>query len=194
MDKSDLVQTDNSADSGSQRSAGAFGKRVVLGFLLFWIVVVIAIFVFRYPFIISQLAGGGEDRALLAIVSAEFTGGLLEIEFIRSVPDQPAAVFVVGGHLPRHSSSSNPELANNFNGNTLAFNGEQYEILFEAADPQRLPGREGGLEIDWQDKRRGLISLDLTGSFAAEEISANRAFLVLARTDSDFRTAAILNN
>jgi len=194
MDNPGSEQVENDDQSSKQGGVGAFSRKFALGALVFWVVVIVGFVVFRYPYILSKLVGGGEDRPLLAISSAEMNNNILNIEFIRSMPDQPAGVFVVGGHLPSNANSSNPQLENTLGTTEVTYNGEKYEILYEESDPAKLNGRGSGLTISWQDNETGRISIDLTGSYAAEEISGGRAFLLIARSSSDFRATGILHN
>lgn len=140
-----------------------------------------------------QLQSGSQDRSLMAISAAHLDGETLTVRFIRSAPDKPSGAFILRGHKPGHSNMSDPEKLNTINGETVTFDGTEYEILFEATDRGAFPDRSALIpfEIEWIDREAGRLTLGPVNQRAINHITSFRAFLLLTKDDGEFYTANI---
>lgn len=185
--------TEATSNDKQARTGNSWVKQAIVYMLAFWIGVVAVLLLLRYPAIVGMVIVGDDDRALMAIKSADLDEDTLSVSFERSKPDQPIGLFIVSGHPPRNSNTSDEELENLLGDDTLTFNGKEYEIEFEALLPGCFPGRnpESVMEIEWVDGENGNIQIAPISQYVQNMVRSNRAFLVVAREPGDFRVAFI---
>jgi len=190
------MDSTKSAQEGSPQKQAApvrWLKQLIVYGIVFLAGAAIMFFLGRHLWNFYNLYSGSQDRSLMAIDSANLDGETLHISFIRSEPDKPSGAFVLSGHKPGHSNISDPNLPNSVNGDTVTFDGMNYEILFEATDPESFPDRSGLIPFDikWINRERGTLSVGPVNQRAINHITSYRAFLLLTKDDGEFYTANI---
>lgn len=184
------------ADSGEKAPKAAplrWVRQLVVIVIVFLLGAGTMVYLGRHAWNFYLLSQGNQDRSLMAIESANLHSDMLTVTFIRSEPDKPDGAFVLAGHKPAHSNVSDPNKVNTVNEDTVTFDGEEFEILFEATDPEKFPDRSRmyPFKLDWLGREKGSLTLGPINQRAINSITSYRAFLLLTKADGEFYTSDI---